>query len=392
MNDALSFLEGLDGDAGGNWPLIAYWWRSLRDSTSNELFSEDRAVELTKQPDSFWGDKDDSTPDEIIARVAKVLGWPFEDENTLAQGPAAYTFEEQDGKIIAQPLVAKPSNERLASALHAELVAKLERLRERLEQTQASRHLLGNVDRLLSALGENLSEADEHRLFSIKDGLDSDALTYSKEGALEEHYPDVISMILEVQQSTSGFISCFPELSALQTEIITNKLKTIDLEQFFAAADDISEFAAESPLVDPSAVEALSENKPIREGLQEQHAFEVDQKRAAENLEIQARFAASELLLRANFVRRTAATAGDVLEAIGRGSISLTQAEITELKKLLDGNQKAAIRGSLKLAAFYLLNGIMGPASVLVLFHASLGSALAIINKILDQIKKLEEK
>jgi hypothetical protein len=134
-------------------------------------------------------------------------------EAVTEQRPAAYRFELRDGKIDVLPEPPEPVDPEFALDTHAELVAKVRELHDRLRSTNWSLRVCNSVERLLIALGTQFDHLRAGVLLSCSRSIEADRGAFG-----DELLPDAISMMDDTLQSLRDLLAAFPLVRRIEAE------------------------------------------------------------------------------------------------------------------------------------------------------------------------------
>ncbi|MDD9909585.1 MAG: hypothetical protein OXR62_07825 [Ahrensia sp.] len=382
--ESLRAMPDFAVDAGKpHWNLWLAWWENLQADPSRSLFGEEKDIELAMQDGTFWGDDDDNPdPDEIMQRVADLVDWPFEqidEDEALAQVPARYTFAERNDRIVAVPFDAPAIDEGIVAELHQDLLEKFSELRERIERTQAPKRISDTITRLLDALGDTPAELKPGTLLSRQRSLEADVVTYRQEEVLKEVDPEVVSMMLDAAASLEDLIGAHPKLSEIKASALANSLQSDQVDAAIEPIAEIIAIAEQSPVVDASAVEALTEADADIRSLSDAIADARNGDLRAKAIELRAKEMADQLLVVRNFAALVVKSARETLNDAAKN-------ELYHIRRVSDGDIDATRMLAFRFGFFLPLASLVGPISAIALFVSPYKVIGATINKVLPKL------
>ncbi len=249
------------------------------------------------------------------------------DNNDLAealrQRVAAYQFSAASGTVVAVPAGSAQQSE-LASDLLRELLQKAMFARERLGQ--GPDFLRGSFDRLQTYLAGGLEGIRPGPLLSRLRTFQS-CVAAANSG---EVLPDGAAAISDFSSSLEDFASLFPEIAAIESARIAQRILEGHLDKAFAGTLQLADIARESPQVDSSAIAALTDALPDVAETEKIISLSNDESVNAAALESRAKLIAQHILSVRNFAaavivaaqREVAAYGKEALPRLRKGSLA----------------------------------------------------------------------
>ena len=194
-----------------------------------EYFGKEICLRLAHQTDEWW----DGGANAINADIAQWLAEPDRLPDALQNavddlpgvGPAAFRFEQRDGRIAAAPPDPHPINGGLAQDLMDAVRRKAEDLAERLADGNADPRILRSVQGLLDSLPEAVSALRPSLLQAQARSLPADTEAFGG-----ELLPDALAMLIDLTETTRDLQACFPYLRELEAERMAQGLDPADAD------------------------------------------------------------------------------------------------------------------------------------------------------------------
>ena len=359
-------------DVNDNWEVWTEWYEArLR----GEGGIEELEVARLLLPEGVW----QRGPAAVNAQIRKLIAaHPSTAESDaeptnaneesdallIVQGPAAYSFVEEEGRIAAQPQVGVPDDPQTAEALHVEVLEKAWQLLERLSRSNAPNRVETSVRRLIDALGSDPEDINPGILLSRFRTLEADMHAYDTVEGRAELFPDAISEISDTARSTEDLMGLFPTIRRIQANALALEMQRANAEAVRAQLDEIKAAAAQSEMVAESTVEALSASDRELDHLKELADAAPDDAARADAIEKRGEVLAAQTLVHRNFLGRT-------WDLVSRNSIELGTAAKRGVVTGVEDGVKTAVSSTVIAGAAGLALQVAGPTAALAVLVAS---------------------
>lgn len=254
------------GKASGYDPWIN-WYQALLtgNGPSADYFGEALTLQIARQPDTWWK----RPAVEVNADIARWLAERAvndqadfhnkidEAQKHLIQHPAAAAFGWTDEGLSAEPPAPIPTGSLVQDFLDA-AKQKAQALRDRLATTDAAHRVRTSLDGVIAILPEQAADLRPGLLRSRARSLHADASAYAGQFQDGELAVDAVAMIIDLSGELRDLEGCFPELRAIEQEIVALNLKPKDVPAVQQHLSDINNIVAASPVVADSAKSVMA--------------------------------------------------------------------------------------------------------------------------------------
>lgn len=177
--------------------------------------------------------------------------------DALTQRPSTFAFSLREGRIGAHPTDGEALQPEIAADFYQAIKQKAEASRERLLNSNAPNRLSSSIDRLIEALGNELSSVRPGILLMRFRSVEADLSAYGSIEGRREIGEDSLSMLADLASSLEDLMGCYPQLAALEAERLALQLQDRDVPSILSHLAEIRNAAKHSDVVDSTAVEAL---------------------------------------------------------------------------------------------------------------------------------------
>lgn len=351
-------------------PDRSFFWTGVPNTpTATSTLTEPAAGQGTQDPprvppsDGDTGGASSPDPNASFAGEGGFGAYPSILPASAQQRPAAYRFEQREGKIDVLPEAPEPEDREFAFDTYHELVAKVRELHDHLRGTNSAGPVFRNVERLLAALGTRFDDVTVGVLLSRSRSLEADLSAFS-----DQLFPDVIAMMDGTARTLRDLLAVFPKVRRIEAEVLA-----LDLDRIADAVPTIREqmgaikaAAEKSEAVTEEAIRALTQNDVAIED--------------AIDPVVQRRLVADKLLVIGNFARTVIGGIASCGRTVGTEFGELVGKSWQAIKDELPKGIGAAARIAPLVGLVTLAGVIAGPV-------ASVASAVPAFKPIADTLK-----
>lgn len=276
---------------------------------------------------------------------------------SLEQRPAPFQFAWKDDKLVANATIGSPLDTPFVSEMLSELRKKCLAAREKLVGNHADGGTIEAVAAFEEVIADSAAQIRVGVLLMRFRTLESEARSYQGSSA---HERSVRATISDLAASAEDLLTQFPAIRQIdaQREALRFQADAADLIMFQTYLSEIATAAANSSVVDASAVDALLEGTAQIELLTQLADTAVDEDERADAIEKRAQIAGFQALDLRNF---TSAPLKRLAEEVGPVG-SATWKELKQaIPRGVGAGVESAISSSVKVGVATLIGAIAGP-------------------------------
>lgn len=175
----------------------------------------------------------------------------------LSQRPATFAFSLRQGRIEAHATDGDTQRSDIASDFYIIIQEKANDAKKRCLKSNVPNRVQLSIERLLSCLGNDLSDVRPGILLMRFRSIEADVSAYNTLEGRRELGEDTLSILSDLASSVEDLMGCFPQLASLEAERLALRLQDADIPSILAHLDTINIAAINSEAVDQTAIDAL---------------------------------------------------------------------------------------------------------------------------------------